>query len=1224
MHSRAVPTLFRSLVVAVALLARPVAATTIVVPTDEQLIRKSPLIVTATVARSTAVVRGGGVWTETVLTRNEVLKGDAPAEMIVREVGGHVDDRATVIFGAPRYNAGERVLVFLTPTPRGDYQTVDLFIGKFTERTTRDGERIWYREEASDGTRLLDRAFHALAATNVQRDAARFERFIRAAVHDAAPVPDYGVANPSFRDIDANFTLLVDPTIYRWFAFDSNTSISWRSVGTQSGYNGGGVTELQAAMSAWTSYTAANIRYAYAGSSSASPGGLDRVNGINEVVFGDPLAEIAGTWDPSAGGVVGVGGFNNVANGPPWKSPFTADASHPAQQFDVTYNILEGNLVVQDGVSPANGVSSATLAEIVAHEFGHTLGFGHSSDATALMYYRVTGGGAGLRTDDQVAARWLYPSNGTGGGGGGGITVPAAPSSLTATLSGTSAQLQWSDNATNETRQTIYVAQGSGSFVRLTDVGANQTTYSAPSLAAGQTFAFRVTASNAAGESAPSNAVSVVVPGNTLQAAFAVTPVNGVAGRTTFKFTDRSTGPVTRWRWDFGDGSTNSTQQNATYIYPNPGTYTVSLTVYTATGQQSTAMRTTVVTAPDAPVNAAFSFSPANPSVIDTLTFTDESTGPVSSWAWTFGDETSSSDASPSHRYASSGTYTVKLVVSGNGSSASASKTIVVGSGSGGSANVDADFEASPATPVAGTVVTFRDTSTGVPNSWYWQFGDGFSSTLQNPTHAFAKSGTYNVTMTAGNTGSSSAKTKTINVVSTQQLFRSIVPVAAETIGSGGFSWRTELTLFNAGNESVNVTAKYLPTSGENGEMKTFAVAKGSSVVFANALHDLFAVESGAGAITFESLGATTAPQLKVASRTFTNSATGTYGQFVPDAPGGRVAATTYITALASNAAFRTNIGLVNASSNAQNVTLTLFGANGSQVAVANVSVPAASFQQSGLTALFPAATASYDVLSLRISAPVADAIFAYASVVDNRTQDPIYLGAMPRPGSTQLVIPAVARAAGASGTFWRSDVTLFNAGSDSSTYELTFLRSGSDNVTTNATKNVSLPAGATTTINDVTTFIGSGDSSGALLITSTSASSSPVVTSRTYTDRVSDGGTYGQSIDAISTFAPEMTVTGLHSDGGYRTNIGFVNSSTAPLTITARLMLADGTLVKESPITLAARSQIQLATAQLFGVDTANLGTFTVSAHAPTANLFLYASVVDNASGDPVFISGR
>ena len=117
-----------------------------------------------------------------------------------------------------------------------------------------------------------------------------------------------------------------------------------------------------------------------------------------------------------------------------WTAPFTADATHTARAY-TAYNITEGNLTIQDNVSTTTGIGSTTLAEIVAHELGHTLGFGHSSDSTALMYATVSPGGASLRPDDQLAARWLYP-NGAQSGGGGTTTVPNAPSNLNATISG--------------------------------------------------------------------------------------------------------------------------------------------------------------------------------------------------------------------------------------------------------------------------------------------------------------------------------------------------------------------------------------------------------------------------------------------------------------------------------------------------------------------------------------------------------------------------------------------------------------------------------------------------------------------------------------------------------------------------------------------------------------------------------------------------------------------
>src|SRR5204862_252765 len=127
------------------------------------------------------------------------------------------------------------------------------------------------------------------------------------------------------------------------------------SYGTQSGYSGGGVSEVQTAMSVWDNYTSAKISYVYSGTFGGPPAGLQTPNGTNEILFNDPLGEIAGSWNQQTGGVVGLGGFNGASNGPSWTAPFTADASHTQRAY-ATVNITEGNLAIQDGVSAAAGI----------------------------------------------------------------------------------------------------------------------------------------------------------------------------------------------------------------------------------------------------------------------------------------------------------------------------------------------------------------------------------------------------------------------------------------------------------------------------------------------------------------------------------------------------------------------------------------------------------------------------------------------------------------------------------------------------------------------------------------------------------------------------------------------------------------------------------------------------------------------------------------------------
>jgi len=622
--------------------ASAVSATTIVMPTDEQLIQKTPVIVRGLVLSSTPVDRNGAIWTETVLQVDEVLKGNAPTTLTIREIGGLLGDRITKVWGAPEYKAGEHVLAFLNPTPRGDFQTTDLFVGKFSEAQTVSGERLWMRSGDAANVTLLDGRFKPIASSTSQRDAGKFEQFVADRVSGSDGVNNYGVENPAIAidgggtrlKIAPDFTLIAEPTVYRWSSFDNGTAAAWRSYGTQPGYTNGGVNEFNTGMSSWTTYGAAKIKYTYAGTFSGPPGGNSTANGVNEVDFNDPTAEIAGSWNPSTGGIVGQGGFNGVAGATNWTAPFNADSTHTATTYRA-YSITEGNLVIQDGVSPSAGINSNILAEIIAHELGHTLGFGHSPDSTALMYATVTGLGPALQTDDQLAARWLYPS-GTSTTPPPSGTAPAAPTGLSASAaSSTTATLNWTDNSSNETGFHIYFAQGAsgGAFSAIGDVGAGSHSASINGLAPG-TFRFYVTAFNTTGESAASNTATLTISSTTnpVSASFSISTMTGTAGVTTFTFTDQSTGPITSRAWAFGDGGT-STAMSPSHMYGTPGTYTIVLTVRDGSGNTSQANATVTVSAqPLPPLQAAFTISPASPAAGDAITFTDQSTGGVTSW----------------------------------------------------------------------------------------------------------------------------------------------------------------------------------------------------------------------------------------------------------------------------------------------------------------------------------------------------------------------------------------------------------------------------------------------------------------------------------------------------------------------------------------------------------------------------------------------------------------
>ncbi|MEI2646886.1 MAG: PKD domain-containing protein [Candidatus Competibacter sp.] len=292
------------------------------------------------------------------------------------------------------------------------------------------------------------------------------------------------------------------------------------------------------------------------------------------------------------------------------------------------------------------------------------------------------------------------------------------------------------------------------------------TSYTTPDLPAG-TYYFAVKAFDSAGNSSDySNEVS-----KTITASVAAPTANFSANKTTgaaplaINFTDSSTGTITSRSWDFGDGTT-STTQNPAKTYSSPGTYTVKLTV-TGSGGSNTATKTNYVsvsvpsasTPPStaAPV-ASFSASPTSATTATSINFTNTSTGNSTSWSWNFGDGTTSTAKNAIKTYTNPGTYTVKLIATGPGGSNTATKTNYI---SISAASPAASFSATPTSGPAPLSTTFKNTSTGTITSYSWNFGDGTTSTSANPTHTYSKTGTYTVSLTATGPAGSNSKTQT-------------------------------------------------------------------------------------------------------------------------------------------------------------------------------------------------------------------------------------------------------------------------------------------------------------------------------------------------------------------------------------------------------------------------------------------------------------------------------
>ncbi len=228
------------------------------------------------------------------------------------------------------------------------------------------------------------------------------------------------------------------------------------------------------------------------------------------------------------------------------------------------------------------------------------------------------------------------------------------------------------------------------------------------------------------------------------------------------QFTDQSTSPdstITSWQWDFGDGYA-STLQNPNHTYTTSGNFNVTLRVRNKNNCLNSLSKSQYIQIGSG-VKANFNNNnPNNCSFPVTINFKNSSIGTSSlTYNWLFGDGTSSDEINPSHMYANFGSYTVQLIVtntSGCTDTITKANTIIVSKIQASFTNGDNVCEKQP--------VLFTNTSTPVPISTYWTFGDGTFSTKLNPIKTYNSAGTYLVKLVSNYGSCADSVIKTIIV----------------------------------------------------------------------------------------------------------------------------------------------------------------------------------------------------------------------------------------------------------------------------------------------------------------------------------------------------------------------------------------------------------------------------------------------------------------------------
>ncbi len=444
---------------------------------------------------------------------------------------------------------------------------------------------------------------------------------------------------------------------------------------------------------------------------------------------------------------------------------------------------------------------------------------------------------------------------------------------------------------------------------------------------------------------------------------------------------------------------------------------------------------------------------------------------------------------------------------------------------------------------------------------------------------------------------------------------RWMVPAAASAAGASNTRWKTDLRLVNPdASRAVSARIYYLSAGSDNsslGTSVTVDVPANGQVALADVVASRFGV-TGTGALLVDA-----ASPLIVTSRTFNDTGSSTYGQFIPGvAVEQATGETTHIVYLQKSGEYRTNLGFAGTTGSAGNVTVTLFDAN--NVRLGSGTFPIAPYGQAQVNDIFGAVGAG-PASAARAEVQATVPVVAYGSVIDNRTGDPIAVMSQKRSeAARELTIPAVAHADGANASVWRSDVRLFNAAQNAASVTLTYYPNSGGSID----RVISIGGRQTAVLEDlVATTFNQSAGVGALRISSTT---DLLAASRTY--NALPTGTFGQDVRAV---APAEAVqanqvarlSGVTNDG-YRTNLGLFNLGSSPLDLSLELRGAAGNSLATKAQHLEGNQMVQLS--DIFGqmgVTAPTTGSLSITTSSGTGPYAAYASIVDNRSGDPVYV---
>lgn len=478
-----------------------------------------------------------------------------------------------------------------------------------------------------------------------------------------------------------------------------------------------------------------------------------------------------------------------------------------------------------------------------------------------------------------------------------------------------------------------------------------------------------------------------------------------------------------------------------------------------------------------------------------------------------------------------------------------------------------------------------------------------------------------------------------------------IIPGVAHTSGANNSNFQSDVRVANVSAQTMKYTLNFTPiaTDGtQSGSSTTIEIEPGATTALDDILSSFFG-SGGASSGTLEIRPVTTGTSSSFASsvspsnlgvntvtvassRTYNVTPTGgTLGQFIPAIPyasfiSKSTSSLTSILSLqqvASSAAYRTNIGLVEASGQAASVLMQVFDDKNNLLAEIPVNLLAGSYVQDNY---FAKNGLSFNDGRVEIKVTsTGGKVTAYASTIDNTTNDPLLVSPVVKSSvsATHYVLPGIA-ALNSGVANWRSDVRIFNGGSTDTTATLTYVpMPGQPSASSPLT--VTLKAGEVAAFDDIlkTQFGLNTDSGGALSIT-TENSSSLITSARTY--NLTSTGTLGQFIpgvtpnEAAGNGEGSLQLLQLEQSDRYRTNIGLAETTGQPATAEVTLFLPDSKVTPVYTVPLDANQFVQFPLS-VFNAGTVYNGRVSVKVISGSGRVTAYGSIIDAVTGDPTYV---